>query len=85
MDRTLLNGMSIIIVPLIIRQRKKHKKKRINKKWAKRYGVTRYCALKDGDVLMAPEGMYMNKVTYEALQLRLMEEKKRETTKEVDS
>jgi hypothetical protein len=34
-----LNGLKIIIYP-DAKQRRKHRKRRINKKWAKRYGYT---------------------------------------------
>ena len=34
----MLGGMPIIILPPIKKQARTHKKKRINKKWLKRYG-----------------------------------------------
>lgn len=35
-------GIPIIVVPDSKKQNRTHKKKRINKKWAKRYGYTTY-------------------------------------------
>ena len=35
-------GIPIIVVPDSKKQNRTHRKKRINKKWAKRYGYTTY-------------------------------------------
>ena len=75
MKHPLINGLPIVIVPTYKKQRRTHRKKRINKKWAKRYGFTYHNYLKDGDVVMSSEGLMMNRVTYEALQIKLAEEK----------
>ena len=56
-------GIPIVIVPTTRIQNKTHKKKRINKKWAKRYGLTEYCHLKDGETLMFEDKLYMNERT----------------------
>ena len=39
-------GIPIIVVPDSKKQNRTHRKKRINKKWAKRYGYTTYNPLK---------------------------------------
>lgn len=44
-------------------QIRKHKKKRINKKWRKRYGVY-HEPLKKGQILMADGTMYVSRTTY---------------------
>lgn len=80
MEYPLINGLPILIVPNVKKQRKVHRKKRINKKWAKRYGFICYNYLKDGDIIMTPDGLMMNNVTYETLRIRLAEEKQSETT-----
>ena len=52
-------------------QRRKHHKKRINKKWRKRYGVVEYNSMPHGQVIYA-EGdrvMYMTRKTFEALKI----------------
>ena len=41
-----------------------HKKKRINKKWAKRYGYTIYNSIEDEKVITMNGTMYMNPRTY---------------------
>ena len=45
MDLRSFSGANIIVVPDNLRQNRTHKRKRINKKWAKRYGFSRYNAL----------------------------------------
>lgn len=57
-------GISIIVIPDNKKQNKTHKKKRINKKWAKRYGYTIYNSVEDGKVITVNENMYMNPRTY---------------------
>ena len=46
---------------------KSHKKKRINKKWAKRYGFTIYETFKNGETYMIDGKLYMNQHTYTQL------------------
>ena len=58
-------GMEIIITELITKdiQRRKHKKRRINKKWLKRYG---YKCVPDNDkIILSDNKLYMAKGSYE--------------------
>ena len=73
MDRGLdyLYGTPIIIVPTRKIQNRTHKKKRINKKWAKRYGFTISETLKNGEIYMIDGKLYMNQNTYEILKKNL--------------
>ena len=74
MDFGLINhfsGTPIIIVPTIKIQNRTHKKKRINKKWVKRYGFTIYERLKNGETYMMDGKLYMNQHTYEILKKNL--------------
>ena len=50
-------------------QARTHKKKRINKKWAKRYGFKTYenQLFKNGQMIVMGQKIYMNERTYEAL------------------
>lgn len=53
-------------------QKRKHKKKRINKKWLKRYGYDTYvrkAVLKDGQIVYADGKIFMNEKTYHTLEL----------------
>lgn len=61
-------GISIIVVPDCKRQNRTHKKKRINKKWAKRYGYTLYNSIEDEKVITMNGTMYMNPRTYYKIQ-----------------
>lgn len=72
-----LNGFYIIVVPDTKRQNRTHKRKRINKKWAKRYGFTTYNTLEDGKVVQSvlDKTLYMNPRTYDTLQAELKEAK----------
>ena len=69
MDLRSFNGANIIVVPDSLRQNRTHKRKRINKKWAKRYGFSRYNALEDGKILQSvlDKTLYMNPRTYNDL------------------
>ena len=66
------SGANIIVVPDSLRQNRTHKRKRINKKWAKRYGFSRYNVLEDGKIIQSvlDKTLYMNPRTYDDL-LRL--------------
>ena len=66
-----LGGTPIIIVPTRKIQNRTHKKKRINKKWAKRYGFTIFETLKNGETYMIDGKLYMNQYTYEILMKNL--------------
>lgn len=73
-----LNGFYIFVVPDTKRQNRTHKRKRINKKWAKRYGFSRYNTLEDGKVVQSvlDKTLYMNPRTYDGLQAELKEDKR---------
>lgn len=72
-----LNGFYVFIVPDTKRQNRTHKKKRINKKWAKRYGFTVYNTLGNGVVVQSvlDKTLYMNPRTYDGLLTELKEVK----------
>lgn len=57
-------GILITVVPNSKKQNRKHKKKRINKKWAKRYGYTTYNSIEDEKVIMMNGNIYVNPRTY---------------------
>ena len=46
-------------------QTRKHRKKRINKKWRKRYGVKTFDLMEHGKVLYVDGVIYMTKKTFE--------------------
>nr|DAH40272.1 MAG TPA: hypothetical protein [Bacteriophage sp.] len=64
MEYSMLCGMRIIIVQDAVIQNRRHKKKRINKKWRKRYGVSVQKRMEDGQTIMFGENLYMNSDTY---------------------
>lgn len=72
MDLRSFSGANIIVVPDRLQQNRTHKRKRINKKWAKRYGFSRYNTLEDGKIIQSvlDKTLYMNPRTYDDL-LRL--------------
>ena len=49
-------------------QCRRHKKKRINKKWQKRYGYTEYNLMPHGQVLLIDNVLYMTEKTFNELQ-----------------
>lgn len=57
-------GIPIIVIPDSKKQNRTHRKKRINKKWAKRYGYTQYNSIEDDKVINLNGSMYMNQRTY---------------------
>ena len=66
----LLTGYPIYIATKEI-QRRKHHKKRINKKWRKRYGVIELNSMSHGEVVMTDNGtLWMTKRTYQELKLK---------------
>lgn len=73
----MLNGTPIMITASIKKQNRIHRKKRINKKWAKRYGYAYYDILEDGKVVMIDGVMYMNRKTHDALHKMLGKERSR--------
>ena len=76
-DSLMLNRMPIIITPGSKKQNRTHRKKRINKKWAKRYGYTYYDVLEDDKVVMIGGVMYMNQKTHDVLHKMLGKERSR--------
>lgn len=67
MKAELFNGMPIVITPGSKIQNRTHKKKRINKKWAKRYGYTDSNVLEDGKIIQFGNMLCMNQKTHESL------------------
>ena len=64
-----LNGVKIIVEKPFKKQIRTHRKKRINKKWAKRYGYIYSSRLEDDRILIIPDNhgssaLYMNENTY---------------------
>lgn len=65
--KTLLMGCPIYIATKEI-QRKKHHKKRINKKWQKRYGFIEFNLMPHGQVVMMDNGIiWLTKKTFEQI------------------
>lgn len=75
MKAELFNGMPIVITPGSKIQNRTHKKKRINKKWAKRYGYTDSNVLEDGKIIQFGNMLYMNQKTHESLLKTIGKEK----------
>ncbi len=68
MNQSLLNtfsGVQINVIPSLKTQNRAHKKKRINKKWAKRYGYKDYDRIEDNKTYVFDGIMYMNQKTYD--------------------
>ena len=57
-------GIPIIVIPDSKKQNRTHRKKRINKKWAKRYGYTQYNSIEDDKAINLNGSIYMNPRTY---------------------
>lgn len=67
MIEALLTGYPIYIATKEIQQRKHHKK-RINKKWRKRYGMIELNSMPHGEVIMMDNGvLWMTKRTFEQI------------------
>ena len=62
------NGIPVIVIPKI--QIRKHRKKRINKKWAKRYGFYRN-RMEDGEIVMVFGKLIMNSKTFEDIKAKV--------------
>ena len=62
------NSIPIIVIPDNKKQNRTHKKKRINKKWAKIYGYTISNMLENDQVYQMSGNMYMNPRTYYKIQ-----------------
>ena len=54
-------------------QCRKHRKKRINKKWQKRYGYYEYNMMPHGQAMMMDGAIYMTEKTYRELWFRQKE------------
>ena len=65
------NSVPIIVAPSYKRQNRTHRKKRINKKWAKLYGFTEYNTMEDGQVINMNGSLYMNAKTASMLKTSL--------------
>ena len=63
---SLLTGYSIYIATQEF-QRRKHRKKRINKKWRKRYGIVELNSMPHGEVVMMDGVLWMTKRTFEQI------------------
>ena len=58
-------------------QRRKHHKKRINKKWRKRYGTIELNSMPHGEVIMMDNGViWMTKRTYEQIMYDYMKNRR---------
>lgn len=68
----MLNGMPIYIATKRI-QKRKHHKKRINKKWQKRYGYYEYNMMPHGEVFFDEVNrvIHMTQKTYDELKVKL--------------
>ena len=62
--KALLTGYPIYIATKEI-QRRKHHKKRINKKWKKRYGMIELNSMPHGEVIIMDGVIWMTKSTFE--------------------
>ena len=67
--KALLTGYPIYIATKEV-QRRKHPKKRINKKWRKKYGVIEYNSIPHGEIIFneIDRVFYMTKKTLQELQ-----------------
>lgn len=71
----LLTGYPIYIATKEF-QRRKHHKKRINKKWRKRYGTIELNSMPHGEIVMMDNGViWMTKKTFEELRLSVQSRK----------
>lgn len=52
-------GIPIIVIPDSKKQNRTHRKKRINKKWAKRYGYTQYNSIEDDKAINLNGSIYI--------------------------
>lgn len=60
-------------------QNKKHKKKRINKKYIKKYGFTTVpSVVEDGEIISTPLMIVMNEKTYQNFKIMLEDENEKE-------
>ena len=57
-------------------QRRKHHKKRINKKWRKRYGCIEFNLMPHGEIVLINGAFWMTKKTFIELKAQIQLEKK---------
>lgn len=63
------NGYKVYITKGIEQQKRRHKKKRINKKWLKRYGTIKIDATKGQIMIVSSMGsIFMNMENFQILQ-----------------
>lgn len=74
MYEQIISGIPIVIMPGSKKQNRTHRKKRINKKWGKRYGFTYYDILEYGKTMMFDGKLYMSERTYDSMYLCLKKE-----------
>ena len=74
MNDLMFNGMFIVITPGSQKQNRTHRKKRINKKWAKRYGFTYYDMIDYGKTMIFGGKVYMSQRTYDSMYTCLQKE-----------
>ena len=55
-------------------QRRKHHKKRINKKWAKRYGYMEINSMPHGEVVFIDGVIWMTQKTYEVIKKEVLKD-----------
>lgn len=70
MYESLMTGYPVFIATKE-QQCRKHRKKRINKKWRKRYGVIEINMMPHGEVIMFDGKLWMTKKTFQELQKAL--------------
>lgn len=69
-----LYGKKIIITTIKI-QNRKHRKSRINKKWARRYGYTVYDRQPEGQILVFEDKIYMTENDFNRISDALKQER----------
>jgi len=57
-----------IIITTRVQQLRKHRKRRINKKWRKRYGVMEYNPIPEGQIVVHDGTMYMSRKDFYLLE-----------------
>lgn len=74
------NGIPILVVPADRKiQNRKHKKRRINKKYIKRYGFTEIpSVVEDGKIIVTSFMAVMNEKTYRDFKIMLEAENEKE-------
>lgn len=68
--RDVLFGHQVVVASKSYQVRS-HRKKRINKKWRKRYGYINIDLVPDGEIMMIEGTIYMSRKTYEEFKKEL--------------